>query len=511
DNPFVDDVNKEQPRMYKTGDRVRYLPDGTIAFLSRLDDQVKLRGLRIELGEIEHQLERLNAVKTVVVMVREDQPGQQRLVAYVTVMEGDKHPEQDLTDDWRHELQLVLPNYMVPAAFVVLEQLPLLPNGKVNRNALPKVSVTDSNRAFVKPTTDSEKLLAKIWGELLQIDENKLSNEANYFESGGHSLVCIRRASAIRVEFGVDIAINDIFEHNRLTLLASHIDKVLSEGLAQGIPAQARPELVRINRDRQPLQLSFAQQRLWMIDQISGANSHYNISGALRITGEFNQDMAQQVLSLLVARHEPLRTVFIEHNGTPAQHIKPAAEFKLKVISTPVIEAINAEALHVFNLAEDLLFRASIIKIDEAQHAMIFNMHHITSDGWSLGVLMNEFIEVYQAISQGKPNPLNPLEIQYADYAKWQRDWLTPPVLQKQFDYWATQLAQLPPVHSLPIDKPRPKIMTNEGAAIEQSLDIETSVGLEKLAIANNATLFMVLHSAFALALSRHSNNRDIV
>jgi amino acid adenylation domain-containing protein len=504
-------------RLYKTGDLVRYLADGNLEFIGRTDDQVKVRGFRIELGEIQHQLEQLPEVKTAVVIAREDEPGDKKLVAYVTLEENKHNPEAErngeFTANLRHALQERLPAYMLPSAFVVLDRLPLTSSGKVDRKALPAPGDSSLAGKFVAPVTETEIALAQIWGRLLKLDANSISATANFFELGGHSLLSIRLVAQIRAQWNVELQIRDIFETAQLSALAMAIER--SSGQV------VRPRIVPQARQTNELATSFAQQRLWFIDKLGGGSPQYNMPGALRIQGTFSEDIAERALRRIIERHEPLRTVFRNGANGPLQHIRKTFDFHLTRVDLSglpseeqeqkVMEAANADAAKPFDLSADLMLRASFLRLSDEEGVLLFNMHHIASDGWSMGILVKEFSELYEAFSQGKPDPLRPLMVQYADFAQWQRDWLEGEVLERQLAYWERQLADLPQVHGLPLDRTRPSMQTFNGAIHTFEMDGVTLAGLKQIARSEQATLFMVLQALFTLLLSRHSNSHDIV
>ncbi len=510
-DPFSQEAGQ---RMYRTGDVVRYWRDGNLEFIARTDDQVKVRGFRIELGEIQHQLEGLPNVKTAVVIAREDEPGEKKLVAYVTLenhLEAERHGE--LIAQLRRGLLQRLPEYMLPAAFVILEALPLTANGKVDRKALPAPGATALGGEYVAPATETEIALAEIWGRLLKLDPHSISATANFFELGGHSLLSIRLVTQIRAQWNTELHIRDIFEAAQLSSLALVIERKSDQVV--------RPRIVPHARETNELPTSFAQQRLWFIDQLDGGSPQYNMPGGLRIQGSFNEDIAERALRRIIERHEPLRTVFLNKEDGPVQHIRESFDFHLtrhdlSSLSSAeqeqrIMQAANADAAKPFDLSADLMLRAAFMRLSEDEGVLLFNMHHIASDGWSMNVLVSEFNALYQAFAKGEADPLPPLEVQYADYAQWQREWLGGEVLERQLAYWEEQLAELPQVHGLPLDHPRPAVQTFNGAIHTFELDGVTLAQLKQLALSEQATLFMVLQGVFALLLSRHSNSHDIV
>ncbi|HHL31113.1 MAG TPA: non-ribosomal peptide synthetase, partial [Oceanospirillales bacterium] len=498
----------EQQRLYKTGDLVRYSADGNLEFIGRADDQIKIRGFRIELGEIEAQLHDCKHIQSALVVVYEGEDKEKRLIAYVTVNATKVTDESALTATLKSDLQKHLPDYMIPSAFVLIDKFPVTANGKIDKKALPIPDAIDKQDQYVAPQGHIQKALVEIWSKLLKIPADDISAQANFFELGGHSLLSIRLLAEIREEFNKELPVRDIFETPQLSLLAEII---------KGVQSINTPKIVAISRDGAPLPSSFAQQRLWFIDQMDGGSAHYNIPTALHMQGNFKVRVAQQAFAEIIKRHESLRTVFIEGDGMPLQLIKESFSFKIKRQNLTVLskkaqdkainQAMQKDAEKSFNLGKDLMLRVSYLKLAKDAGIMLFNMHHIASDGWSIGLLINEFVTLYESILAKKASPLVALPIQYGDYAYWQRNWLQGDVLNKQLDYWGRQLAQLPQVHSLPLDYERPSMQTFNGAVQHFVLDKATLKTLKKLALDNQVTLFMLLHAAFAIVLSRYSNN----
>ncbi|TDR34920.1 amino acid adenylation domain-containing protein, partial [Tahibacter aquaticus] len=501
---FVADPFDAGGRLYRSGDRVRWRHDGTLEFLGRLDDQVKLRGFRIELGDIESALRRHASVRDAVAVVR-GEDSEARLVAYVVAaIDG----QGDVAETLKADLAGQLPSYMQPSAYVLLAQLPLTPNGKVDKAALPEPE--RQAQVFVAPQGETETTLAAIWARVLKLDA--ISREANFFDLGGHSLLATRVVSEIGKHFGKPIAVRALFEQPVLAQLAAHVDAQARAGYAP---------IATIGRDG-PLALSFAQQRLWFIDRLEGGSAQYNMPMALRLQGHLDRTALQQALDALVARHEVFRTLYAEVDGAAVQLIQAAASVTvryddLRELATAAREArlqqlTAQEAGRAFDLSRDPLLRCALVQMDEADHALLFTMHHIVSDGWSLGVLVREFAALYGARVRGETAVLPALPVQYADYAAWQRERLQGANLQGHLEYWRRQLANLPVVHSLPLDKPRPPQQRfSTGWRVHQVADAATLPGLHALARRQGASLFMVLQAAFAVLLSRWSGESDIV
>ncbi|MBL4658905.1 MAG: non-ribosomal peptide synthase/polyketide synthase, partial [Alcanivoracaceae bacterium] len=496
--------------LYKTGDLVRYLEDDQLGFIGRVDDQVKIRGFRIEPGEIEQQISSYPAITTSAVMVREDEPEQKYLCAYFV-----SHSELEdvaLIADIKMVLHKHLPNYMVPSQFVRLSSMPLTKNGKIAYKQLPQPETFNTTVVYTQPQGETERGLAKIWAQLLKIPKKNISTDADFFALGGHSLLSVRLLAEIRSLFACELSIRDIFDTPQLSQLSQRIDN------ARVLVCQ---KITAIIRDDSVLPASYAQQRLWFIDQMDSGSIHYNLPSSIHIKGDFRLDIAEASFKQIIQRHETLRTTFVGSDKGPLQVINEHYDFKIKQIdltrlsledqNKAVEQAINNDAKKAFNLGQDLMLRVSYLQLNDNEGVMVFCMHHIASDGWSIGVMVNEFVTLYSADLEGVANPLPPLAIQYTDYAEWQRQWLQGEVLEKQLDYWSQQLSGLPQVHNLPLDAERPTYQTFNGAIHHFHISSEILKLLEELALKNNATLFMVIHAAFSLLLSRYANNTDIV
>ncbi len=513
-NPFG---TEHGARLYRTGDKVRWLADGTLEYLGRFDFQVKLRGFRIELGEIEAALEQHPAVRTAVALVREDMPGNPRLVAYV--VPEDEPSTRDATGvsilDLRAHLQERLPEYMVPAAFVVLPALPLTPNGKLDRKALPAPDLTAGGVSSVAPRTPTEELLAGIWSQLLGLSQVGVTD--SFFELGGHSLLATQAISRIRSAFQVDLPLRALFETPTVAALAPRVDAAMRAG--QGLQV---PPLVPVARDAGPMPLSFPQQRLWFLDQLTPGSALYNIPMALRLEGTLDVAALEYAFEELIRRHESLRTTFLLTGEQVLQVFAPAAQaWPLGVVDLcqlpegslePEVRRLaSEEAMRPFDLARGPLFRSTLLRLDAQQHVLLVTVHHIVSDGWSSGVLVRELAALYSARATGTLPALAPLPVQYADYAAWQRSWLQGDVLQRQLDYWRHQLSGAPQALELPTDRPRPAVQSHRGSSLSSRLSRQLSDSLKALAQHEGATPFMLLLAAFQLLLSRYSGQDDIV
>ncbi|MBD2625735.1 non-ribosomal peptide synthetase [Trichormus variabilis] len=516
-NPFINlqlPAGKFSQRIYKTGDLVRYLPDGDLEFLGRVDNQIKIRGFRIELGEIEATLKENIEVQSAVVIPEENQ----RLAAYI-VLNSESNRNQNQQSEIINKLRSFclqkLPNYMVPSAFVLLKALPLTPNGKVDIQALLAIEKTRSGleKIYVAPRTSEETQLAEIWGKLLGLKQVGIHD--NFFELGGHSLIATQIISRIRQIFKVELPLRCLFETPTIAGLAASIQALLQ----QKQNTQTPPILVCSRH--QELPLSFAQQRLWFLSQLEPESSTYNIPSAIRLTGRLNITALENSINEIVHRHENLRTTFTVVAGEAVQIINAPTKLKLPVINLQNIpeterevEAINLanlEARKPFNLEKDSLLRVHLLRLGETDHVILFTMHHIISDGWSTGILIRELTTLYTAYDSGQASNLPQLPIQYVDFAVWQRQYLQGEVLQTQLNYWKQKLSDNLPVLELPADRPRPAIQTNNGATQTFTLSPSLTAGLKNLSQQEGVTLFMTLLAAFKVLLHRYTQQDDIL
>jgi amino acid adenylation domain-containing protein len=508
--------------VYRTGDLVRYRADGQLVFVGRIDDLVKVRGFRIELGEIEYELTRLDAVTEAVVCVLE-----QRLVAYVVVdgagvmsndgASADDDEQAELKGQLKLQLQQTLPDYMMPSAFVCLDKFPLTPNGKVDKRALPKprLAAAVTSVDYIAPQSSTEQKLAQIWAKLLALPVDDIGALAQFFDLGGHSLLVVNLTGEIRQAFGVGLTIKQIFDTPVLRQLAQRIE--------QGSDLTTRPEVLATSAGVTHLPLSFAQQRLWFIDQLQGGSTNYNMPVALEVRGVFNVPVLQRSLQCIVERHQVLRTVYQQADDSQqiVQLITDAVNFTVTLTDlthlhgetrdAEVTRLRKLDAVTDFVLDRDVMLRANWLQLGQAQGVLLLNMHHIASDGWSFGIFIKELMTLYRAFSQGLANPLPALSIQYADYALWQHEFHQGTELQQQLQYWLTQLAGAPTVHSLPHNAPPATGSLHRGATHHHPICATLLTRVQQTARANDMTLFMQLHALLALLLSKHSNSHDIV
>ena len=493
-------------RFYKTGDLGRYLPDGNAEFLGRIDFQVKVRGFRVELGEVEAVLSRHPRVHQAVVLARGQRGGDSLLVAYVLAEEMPGPAAGELAAF----LGARLPDYMVPAAFVALDAFPLTVNGKVDRRKLPDPESHRIEKPSRPPATVVEETLAAIWLEVLQREAGALDD---FFDLGGHSLRAIQVASRIRQAFQIEVPLRRIFELPVLADLAHEIEAALRAG-----GSRQAPPLVRLPADG-PQPVSFAQQRLWLIDQLAPGSTAYNMSSASHFAGPLDLGALAASLSELVRRHETLRTTFQAPAGEPMQAVAPAAPLQPPIVDLSALEdearwrearLLFAAAMgRPFDLAQGPLFRVGLLRLAEREHAVLATMHHIVSDAWSMDILQREVAALYDAFSRRAPSPLPELPFQYADFARWQRQWLRGAVLEEELAYWRGRLAGAPQVLALPVDRPRPAVRTTRGGGREIVLPWELGEQTRTLGRLGGATLFMTTLAIFQALLARRCRQED--
>ncbi len=488
---------KPGERLYRTGDRVRWRADGQLEFQGRMDFQVKVRGVRIELGEVESALGEHSDVGGGVVVVREE-GGDKRLVAYVVAREGRTLEVGGL----RAHLKQRLPEYMVPSAIVVLEALPLMSSGKVDRKALPAPEGSALDRSASRPPqTDLEVKLASIWAELLKVAE--VGAEEDFFGLGGHSLLATQVVSRIRAELGVEVALRTLFEAPTVEALAKRVE---------GATGRARETLPVVSREGE-LPLSFAQQRLWFLDQLEPGSPLYNMPAALRVEGELEEEALERSLEALVRRHEVLRTTFRMEAGQPVQVLWPELKLPLTVVELGEEDAkrlASEEARRPFDLEKGPLLRVTLVKVGRGQQVLLLTMHHIVSDGWSMGVLVKELGELYAAVKAGRETRIAPLPVQYVDYAVWQRGRLQGEALDRQVEYWRGKLKGAPELLELPTDKPRPAMQTYRGAVKRFRLPGELVERAKKLGQEEKATPFMVWMAGWQVVLARWAGQEEV-
>jgi amino acid adenylation domain-containing protein len=523
-------------RLYKTGDLVRYLPDGNIEFLGRIDYQVKIRGFRVELGEIEALLAQHSEIRETVVIVREDVAGDKRLFAYIVPT----HAQTFTIDDLRDFLSQYLPNYMIPNGWAILDAFPMTPNGKIDRRALlaynPLNSVVTTetiapiaNRlansitfltanpvdtSAISPTTRTEEILVGIWAKVLGLDT--VSIHDNFFELGGHSLLAAKMIGYCCQSFERELSLRELFGSPTVVGLAQIIDRHQQPETKlsnyQIIPRRANPDRAK---------LSFVQQRLWFLHQLQPHSTEYQFKLAIRLNGVLNRAALQQSLDTIIARHETLRTNFINEDGHPIQVIQAPQSLELRLIDlqdcppterdSQLTQRLKQEYQRPFNLAEDLILRGCLFKLAPAEHVLLLVTHHIVFDGWSIFILWQELSSLYSTFCQGLSSSLPELPIQYADFAQWQHQQLGDRELDHQLQYWKQQLAGANPLLELPTDYSRPPIQTYAGASQSFVINQDLVGSLKAIGIQDGATLFMVLLAAFKTFLYRYSGQEDII
>ncbi|HVG20491.1 MAG TPA: amino acid adenylation domain-containing protein, partial [Blastocatellia bacterium] len=506
-NPFSGEPGA---RLYKTGDLARHRVDGNIEFLGRADHQVKVRGFRIELGEIETVLGGHEAVREAVVVAREDAPGEKRLVAYVTT-DGRAPTASEL----RAFLKEKLPEYMLPSAFVVMDAMPLTATGKVNRGAVPapERARPELSESYIASRTPIEDVLASMWAQLFGIE--RVGIHDNFFELGGHSLLATQMVSRVRSAFHIELPLRALFESPTIAGLAKRIEEAM-----KGASSAQAPPIGRAPRDSD-LPPSFAQLRLWIIDQFDPGSPLYNIYAAVGLSGALNTPALEKSIGEILKRYEALRTTFTISGGQVVQVINEISDWRLPVTDLRQIDEYGREreAMRIaaeeargsFDLEAGPLFGANLLRLGDENHWLLVTMHHIVSDGWSMGVFVRELAALYEAFSEGKPSPLEELPIQYADFAVWQREWLQGDELVRQLDYWKQQLADSPPALELPTDRPRPPFQTFSGTHESLHVSNDLTEALKGLSRREGVTLFMTLLAAFDVLLYRYSGQEDIL
>ncbi|MGF6141068.1 amino acid adenylation domain-containing protein [Pseudomonas laurylsulfatiphila] len=500
---FIADPFSATPgaRLYRSGDLARYREDGALEYLGRIDHQVKIRGFRVELGELEAHLQGLPMISEAAVLVHEGVGGKQ-LIGYV-VPAPDERLDADarqLTDTVRRALGERLPDYMLPTQLVVLAALPLNRNGKLDRAALPAPPVWEAATGSA-PQGALEIQLAQIWQQVLQV--NRVDRENSFFELGGHSLLATQIVSQIRQRMGLSVSLRSLFEHPRLEDFAAQVQALQHRC--------ERPALVAdTSGERQPL--SFAQQRLWFLWNLEPDSSMYNMPGALRLRGELNLDALRQTFETLVQRHAVLRTTFYEEDGQTWQRVHRQLPLSFEAGDLRHLPAPDVEAQHLareevarpFDLRHGPLLRVRVLRVADDQHVLLLTVHHIVADDWSFRVLINEFVTLYPTLNRGQIPQLPAHSVQYADFAKWQRQWLEQGgELQRQLDYWQQRLAEPQAVLELPADGDRRT--AQEGASAHFTFSAELSQQFRDFAQQRDLSLFMLLLAGFTLVLRQRT------
>ncbi|WP_156744373.1 condensation domain-containing protein, partial [Mycobacterium sp. E740] len=488
-------------RMYRTGDLVRWDADGQLVYLGRADEQVKIRGFRIELGEVQAALAACDGVAQAVVIAREDRPGDKRLVGYIT---GTADPAAA-----RAALGQRLPAYMVPAAVVVIDALPLTPNGKLDRRALPAPEYSDADR-YRAPSTPTEEILAGIYAEVLGVE--RVGVDDSFFNLGGDSLSAMRVIAAINSGLGAGLSVRALFEAPTVAELAPRV----------GAEGAGLDPLVAVDRPA-VVPLSFAQNRLWFVDQLQGPSAIYNMAVALRLDGRLDAEALGQALADVAGRHESLRTLFVAADGVPQQLVVPVEQADLgwdvvDAIGWPeaeLREAIDAVVRRPFDLATEIPLRATLFRVAADTHVLVAVVHHIAADGWSVTPLVADLGAAYASRSAGEAPQWVPLPVQYVDYTLWQREQLgdlddPESRIAGQLAYWEQALAGLPERLQLPTDRPYPAVADYRGASVSFEWSAELQQQISRIARQHDATTFMVMQAALALLLSKLSASNDV-
>lgn len=498
-------------RCYRTGDLVKWLPEGVLAYVGRNDAQIKLRGYRIEPDEIAYQLQQLPDVNEATVCLKTLPGGNEVLVAYAC---GERHRHHDWASELKADLGLQLPHYLLPDAVVTLARLPMTINGKVDIGALPLPEVIAATGAGDGPIGKTEQKLAQIWAKLFGCDIQAISRAANFFELGGHSLMLIRLIAEIAQAFECQLFVKDIFSTPTLKDLALRIDRQGKSALKVKIEALCSDD------DSAPL--SYAQRRVWFVQQLQPRSTQFHQVSNLAIDGKFNVDAAQKAFEALIARHQTLRTSYHSINGELQQQLLPSVAFDLKRHDLRAIEGeqrhiqtaqlLEQGAEQLFDLSADLMLRAQWLQLADNQGVLQFVLHHIATDGWSAGVLINDFGRLYQAALENRSALLEPIRLQYRDYALWQTSLLESNGQGSDaFKYWMGHLAGLPAHHAIPLDHARSGHGAGKAGRCPIAIDAQTGDGVKALAKETDSTVFMVLHAALCVLLARWSGESDIV
>ncbi|MFJ2986213.1 MULTISPECIES: condensation domain-containing protein, partial [unclassified Pseudomonas] len=478
--------------------------DGAIEYLGRLDHQVKIRGQRIELGEIEARLLEVAGAGETVVVAQRDAQGQ-HLVGYV----ADPRQPADL-QAWQAQLKAELasrlPAYMVPAQLVWLAAMPLSPNGKLDRKALPAPDLNQARHEFQAPVTELERKVAAIWAQVLHLEQVGMAD--HFFDLGGHSLLATQVVSRVAQELDLEVPLALMFEHSTLQAFSQALGELQGSRAAR---------IVAIDRN-QPLQLSFAQERQWFLWQLEPHSTAYHIPMALRLRGDLDLQALEDSFNLLVDRHESLRTTFIQQQDQlrPVIHAQLRLPINVQPAAAEGDEAagiqafIQAQTAQAFDLVNGPLLRIGVLRMGARDHVLTLVQHHIVSDGWSMQVMVDEWMQSYASLANGSQPTLPPLPVQYLDYAHWQRNWLAAGERERQLVYWREQLGAEPVVLELPTDHARPALQSYRGARLALTLDADLAAGLQQLAQQHNVTLFMLLLASFQALLQRYSGQDDI-
>ncbi|EAZ88188.1 non-ribosomal peptide synthetase, partial [Crocosphaera chwakensis] len=505
-NPF------EIGQLYKTGDLARYLTDGNIEFLGRIDNQVKLRGFRIELGEIETILTKYSYVREAKIMIREDNYSNQRLVAYI-ILNPCQTSSLKISQQIKEYLQEKLPNYMIPSVFIILETFPLTPNGKIDYHSFPEPDFSTLKKNYIAPRTTEQKILANLWSQVLKIENIGIND--NFFELGGHSLLATQLVSLVKETLNIEISMSLLFEYPTISQLSKYLNILQKNNNILQLPS------ITPRQKQDNIPLSFSQQRLWFLHQLNPNNSAYTLSSAFQIKGKLNISALEKSFSEIIKRHEILRTNLVDIGGKSFQYIHQNVNFQLPIIDLEdlptkqrEIEAkikVNQLINIPFDLAEDCLFRVQLLRLDEKNYILSLNIHHIIFDGWSFSILFRELQNLYGDYCQNSVSSLPTLPIQYADFSYWQKEYLSGDRLDSQLNYWKQKLSGTLPQLELPIDYPRPKIKTYRGSVKTFCFSSELTTKITFFSQREGVSLFMTLLTAYKVLLYRYSRQEDII
>ena len=556
-NPFSEERRGEGKerrgggeRLYRTGDRVRWRWDGNLEFLGRKDEQVKVRGYRIEVGEIEAVLREQVGVKQAAVVVKEveveggegkgESGGvrkEKRLVGYVEVEERGKEKggEQELSGvELKRYLRQRLPEYMVPGSVVVVESLPMLGNGKVDRRGLEKLGDGEEGKGrreerYAGPRTPVEEIVAGVWGEVLGL--KRVGVEENFFELGGHSLLATQVVARVRQALGVEISLRVLFETPTVAAMAWEVEQQRRGAVGRkpipGVKKASRREgEAGKGKGEVGLPLSYGQQRLWFLEQLEPGSGLYNVAHRVRLEGELKEAALGRSVQEMIRRHEVLRSRIVMEEGSPVQKVM-GKEWAEEAMAMEVVDVsgggrelkggveeearriAQAEGQRCFDLEQGPLLRVKLLRLGEEDHVLLLTMHHIVSDGWSIGIIMRELRELYEVYAEGKESRLEELGVQYGDYAVWQRAWLQGEVLEEQLGYWRRELEGVKALE-LASDYARPRVLNHRGGRVAFHMGEEMRRKVEELERREGVTLFMVLLTGFAVVLGRWSGEQDV-
>ncbi|MBX8603063.1 non-ribosomal peptide synthetase [Pseudomonas cichorii] len=504
----VDPSGEEGARLYRTGDLVRWAADGSLEYLGRLDQQVKLRGFRVEPQEIEARLLAQEGVGQAAVLVRETVSGPQLIGYYTAALEQETEAQQ--IERIKSSLALELPEYMVPAQLVRLDSMPLSPSGKLDRRALPEP--VWQSREHVEPETELQKQVASIWREVLGVPRIGLRDD--FFALGGHSLLATQIISRVRQACDIELPLRTLFEASELGAFVEQVEAIQASGARN-----SQQPIARIDRN-QPVPLSYSQQRMWFLWQMEPDSPAYNVGGMARLNGVLNIECFGAALQALILRHETLRTTFPSVNGVACQKVSEETGLRMQWQDFSALQGearqrrlqafADSEAHQPFNLETGPLLRACMVRAGELEHYFVLTLHHIVTEGWAMDIFARELGLLYEAFLEGRSSPLEPLAVQYLDYSVWQRQWMEAGERQRQLDYWTAQLGNEHPLLELPSDRPRPPVQSHKGELYRFDLSDELAARVRAFNANNGLTLFMTMTATLAVLLYRYSGQTDL-